>query len=405
MTEVPPPATLAAGPQDDDILNILLLGSDTDNPRNAGRTDAILIVSLNRTAGTASLLSIPRDLFVYIPGWNMQRINTAFGHGQQQDSTDGGYRLLKDTILYNLGIRIDFHARVDFADFRGIVDALGGVDVSVPCSLQDWRLKADDLDPQQEDNWELFTLGVGVRRLDGATALWYARSRRTSNDFDRGRRQQDLIRAIWRRARELGLISQIPALWPQLSAAVETDMRLDDLLGLVPMALSLDDSQITHYTLTANVDVHSWRTPDGASVLLPVPEAIQRLVGYFMQPSTGNRLVQGGPLVEIVNAGGFTGIDQVVADRLAWAGFAAAPVGSGGQGRSQSVVYDFTGRTKGSVLEALLSTLGLNAEDVIVEPQAERAADYRVLLGSAYRTCIFNVMPPVTATPDPVPAE
>lgn len=403
VTEIPPYAPLAEGPAGHNILNILLLGSDTDNPVNAGRTDAIMIVSLNRTAGTASLLSIPRDLFVYIPGHNMQRINTAFGYGENSGGDRDGYAYLKDAILYNLGIRIDFYARVDFNDFRAIIDALGGIEMTVDCALQDWRLKEPDLDPTVEDNWELFTLPVGVHMMNGDLSLWYARSRRTSSDFDRGRRQQDLMRAIWRRLRELGLLNQLPALWGQLTEMVDTDMQLQDVLGLIPLALSIDSDRIAHYTFRPGQEVQSWLTPGGSSVQLPIMEGVQAVVHNLMLPPTQNRLVQGGPVIEVVNGSGYLGLDRVAADTLAWEGFIAIATGiEPDQYRPDTVIYDFSGRTKDSPIEALLLTLRLPPEAVIVAPDAERTVDYQVVLGWEYRSCTHAVLPPVpTPTPEP----
>ncbi|GAB4527458.1 MAG: hypothetical protein Kow0063_02760 [Anaerolineae bacterium] len=381
---------------------MLLLGSDTENPVNAGRTDAIMLVSINRTAGTVNLLSIPRDLFVYIPGWTMQRINTAFGYGEHNGVEGGGVALLKDTILYNLGIRVDFYVRVDFADFRRIVDAVGGVEIAVDCAIQDWRLIEPGLDPEVEEHWELFTLPVGVHLMDGDLALWYVRSRRTSSDFDRGRRQQDIMRALWRRVNALGLLNQLPALWGQVTEIVDTDMQLPDLLGLVPLALTIDSSRIAHFTFQPNEDVRPWRTPDGASVQLMVPERVRALLGDFMQPATQNRLVQGGPVVEVLNATGYPGLDRVAADSLAWEGFRALAGGEEqGQYRGVSVVYDYVGRTKGGALDVLLEVLHLPPEAVVVEPDLARTVDYRVILGGDYRSCRHQVLPPVpTPTPE-----
>ncbi len=124
VTAVPPFVTLVDGPAEANLFNILVLGSDTANSANAGRTDAILIASINRSANTVSLLSIPRDLFVYIPGWTMQRMNAAFGFGEHNGYQDGGYGLLRDTIRYNLGIGIDAYARVDFNGFVDVINAL-----------------------------------------------------------------------------------------------------------------------------------------------------------------------------------------------------------------------------------------------------------------------------------------
>ncbi len=400
VTAIPPLMPPANPPDGDHVLNILLLGSDTANPLNAGRTDAIMIASINRSQDTVSLLSVPRDLFVYVPGWTMQRINTAFGYGEQI-APGYGYTLLKDTLRYNLGLEIDFYARVDFKDFQAIIDALGGVEITVDCALQDWILKAPDLDPQDEANWELLTLPVGVHVLDGHTALWYARSRRTSSDFDRGRRQQDLMRAIWLRLRRLGLLEQAGMLWDQLTGIVDTDMQVQDILGLLPTGLVLEPERIAQYVFIPHVHVESWLTPSGAAVQLPIREAVATLVQHFLQPPTGNRLVSAGPSIEIVNATGYPGMERVAADLLAWEGFRAIAAGAESNYTPRTTVYDFTGRTKGGILEALLAALRLPTAEVIITPDPQRSADYRVILGEDYRACQHSVMPPV---PTPTPA-
>jgi LCP family protein required for cell wall assembly len=401
VTAVPPFVTLVDGPAEANLFNILVLGSDTANSANAGRTDAILIASINRSANTVSLLSIPRDLFVYIPGWTMQRMNAAFGFGEHNGYQDGGYGLLRDTIRYNLGIGIDAYARVDFNGFVDVINALGGVEVSVDCAIQDWRLKSPDLEVSVEENWELFTLPVGVHLMDGDLALWYARSRRTSSDFDRGRRQQDLLRAIWRRLRELGLLSQVPALWGQVNEIVETDITLPDALSLIPVALGMESSNIATYVFRSGEHTRSWVTPGGSSVLLPNPDAVQRLVEHFVQPPTSNRLLRSAATVDVVNANGYPGLDRVAADQLAWAGISAIPAGIDQSGlRSRSVVYDFVGRTKGSMLSQLLEALRLSDDAVIIEPNADRTVDYRVILGGDFRSCAHSVAAPI---PTPTP--
>ena len=103
-----------------------------------------------------------------------QRINTAYQHGISVDYPGGGPGLLKDTILYNLGIRIDHTAMVEFDGFRQIVDTLGGVDVPVSCSYTDWRLIDPTFNPEVESNWNLYTTGPGLIHMDGDLALWYA---------------------------------------------------------------------------------------------------------------------------------------------------------------------------------------------------------------------------------------
>src|SRR6185436_2117835 len=174
---------------DKDIVNILLLGRDTDRTDRTYRTDVMIIASINKSANAVTLLTLPRDLFVYIPGWTMNRINTAAAHGDAIGYPGGGVALLEQTILYNLGIPIHGWARIDFDGFKEVVDILGGVDIPVSCEITECRLKSPGLDQQDSDNWELFTVTPGVWTMDGDMALWYARSRKRSSDFDRSRRQ------------------------------------------------------------------------------------------------------------------------------------------------------------------------------------------------------------------------
>jgi LCP family protein required for cell wall assembly len=388
-----PDAMVMASEEDYDITNFLLLGSDTSNPNNSGRTDVMVVVSVNHSEQTASLLSIPRDLYVYIPGHTMARINTAYGYGEQAVE-GGGYALLRETIAYNLGLNIDYYARVDFNSFREIIDSLGGIDVSVDCGLQDWRLKSPELDPQVEDNWELFTLPIGVHELDGNLTLWYARSRRTSSDFDRGRRHQVILRAVLARVRSLGLLEQMTELYPQVLEIVETNMPTQEIARIIPLATSLTSSQIASYTFTPNVEVRSWRAADGASVQAPVREAIGRLIQLFLTPPTEFQLRREQPRIEIVNASGFDDLSIVAAERLAWEGFAVTLADEAPRYQNQTTIVDYTGHSKASSLALIQDVMRVQTDDVSVTPDPERHVDFRITLGGAYYACTYNVIPP-----------
>jgi polyisoprenyl-teichoic acid--peptidoglycan teichoic acid transferase len=375
-----------------DIENFLLLGSDTSNPQNAGRTDVMVIVSVNQTAGTVSMLSIPRDLYVYIPGHRVYRINSAYGYGQQDGV--GGYELLAQTITYNLGIHIDHYARVDFVDFKNIVDALGGIDISVDCGIQDWRLKSPELDPTKADNWEMFTLPIGVHHLGGDLALWYARSRRTSSDFDRGRRHQALLRALWHRIRGLNLIQQLSDVWPQVLDTVQTDIQLNDMLNLVPLALALDPTRIASYTFRPNIETKAWLSPEGSEVLVPQRAAIHTLEQQMIEPPTAHQLVQENSRIEIDNASGAPSLSQVAADRLAWEGFIPTIAGETPPFQQRTVIYDFTGQSKGGSLGRLQAALRVTSDNVIIQPDPNRTVDFQVVLGGSYYACTYNVQAP-----------
>ena len=390
----PPPAVPLLTPGAN-VTPFLLLGTDSGSA--AGRTDVMIIVFVHHDTGTASLLSVPRDLYVYIPGWQMQRINTAYPHGSSANPDGGGIELLRETLRYNLGLDVEKYARVDFTTFRQLIDLLGGVEMTVDCAIQDWRLLEPGLDPAVASNWALFTLPAGVHNMDGDLALWYVRSRRTSSDFDRGRRQHDMLRAIWQRADSLGLFERLPELWQRLTATVETNITLPDVMSLLSLALHFDPNRLDSYTFRLNREVTLWRSPEGASVLLPIPEAIAQIGQQALTPLTANQVSSGLTRVEIVNAAGGGSMHRVAADRLAWEGVQTVISDERAPAQTNTTIIDYTGQSKGSYLEMLRRVLRVQEADVIQQPTANRAFDFRVLLGSAYYACTYGVIPPPPA--------
>ncbi|MBP8973628.1 MAG: LCP family protein [Anaerolineae bacterium] len=389
---VPIPERVPLLDTDPDVVNFLLLGSDTSGG-GVGRTDVIIIVSVNKRVGSVAMWHVPRDLLVYIPNHTMERINLAFALGESSGYPGGGFGLMQETILYNFGMEIEHFARVDFDDFMRIVEELGGLEISVDCAIADWRLKSPELDQTVEDNWEYYTLPIGRQRLDPYMALWYVRSRMTTSDLDRGRRQMDALRAMWYQAREQGLFSQVTQLWPEAVEVVQTDMTLADALALVPLAVSLDMSSIARYTGTRGVHYIPFRTPDdGRDVTLPNREVLVPLIQDFLTPPTANRLGRGTVNVVVQDVSGYgIGFDQVAVDRLAWEGFAASIDTSRAElRRDLSIIYDYTGQTKSSALDDLRRVLRVGEEQVVVQPDPNRTVDFRVEIGGAYNSCVYG---------------
>jgi LCP family protein required for cell wall assembly len=390
VTPIPPRVPLMD--TDPDVVNFLLLGSDTSGG-GVGHTDVIILVSVNKRAQSAAMWHIPRDLLVYIPNHTMDRINLAYALGVSSGYPGGGFGLMKETFLYNFGIEVDHYARVDFDDYMRVVDELGGLDISVDCAIVDWRLISPDLDPTLEDNWEYYTLPIGRQRLGPYMALWYARSRITTNDLDRGRRQMDVLRAMWHQARAQGMFAQVTQLWPEAVQVIETDMELTDVLSLVPLAVSLDISNIARYSGAIGVHYIPYTTPDdGREVFLPNPDALIPLIQDFLTPPTGNRLGRKQVTVDVVDKSAYgIGFDLVAVDRLAWEGFAARLE----QAQNYSpldltVIYDYTGEVKGSALDDLERVLRVGDAQVIVQPDPNRTVDFRVEIGRSYSSCVYG---------------
>lgn len=384
---------VAASPilTDNQTVTFALLGSDTRGGPSF-RTDTIVIAAVRPKSGQVSLISIPRDLWIYIPTHGMDRINTAYEYGNLTNYPGGGPALLKDSILYNLGIRIDHMAMIDFDGFRRVVNTLGGIDVPVVCPYTDWHLINPSADQQDPNNWSLFTVGPGVVHMDGDLALWYARSRDLSSDFDRGRRSQEVLRALYAQAMQTNALAKIPALYSDLSSTVTTDLGLSDVLKFAPLALHLTNASIRSYYISRQ-QVTSYTTAAGAEVLLPNPTAIQALLRQALSASP--QLPQTSALtIEVRNGTTTPGLDALAAQRLNYAGYNTRLAPADRTNYAGSLLYNLSAQDNPSQDAALLTALGLPASALVLAPM-QSDVPYVLIVGADYQTC-FN---PVNATP------
>jgi LCP family protein required for cell wall assembly len=245
----------------DEVVNIILLGSDRRPDSFGHRTDTMMIVSLDIENGQVTLFSIPRDLYVFQPGWRVDRINTA--------DVLGGFQRVSDTILYNFGIKVDHWARIQFTEFIRAINLLGGIDVQVGAPLGDYCNKV------------FWSYSPGVHHMDGQEALCYVRMRKNSGgDFDRLRRQQEVIVAVFNKFLTLDGLSRVPELFTQFAGLIETDMTVEDILPLIPFAAKIasDPSRIRRVTIDLSMS-SLWRVPySGASVVLPDWEKIEAML-------------------------------------------------------------------------------------------------------------------------------
>jgi len=247
-----------------DVVKILLLGSDW-RPNSGFRTDVMMLVAINKKTGGASVVSFPRDLFVTLPGVKQERINTAMAFG--------GFELTQQTFQYNFGFTPDYYVMTNFQGFVNIIDTLGGITVYAGSQLTDTCSL-----PIANDEGNC-SLGPGQIAMDGATALWYVRSRYSTSDFDRTRRAQEVIKATFFRLMNLNAIGRAPELFNSLKNNVETNLPLDVAISLARFAPDLlaNTEKIHQYAIGPR-EVWAWKTPEGAQVLLPNPDLIQPLL-------------------------------------------------------------------------------------------------------------------------------
>ncbi len=252
-------------------VNIILLGTDRrDNEPDVTRTDTLLIVSIDPVTKSAGVLSLPRDLWVNIPGYGFERVNTAFEIGEFQKK-GGGPALLRKTIEGLLGVPIHHYALVGFTGFRKVVDQLGGVVVDVE------RPFRDDEFPQGNYGTRRIIFQTGLQVLDGETALWFVRSRHADSDFGRNRRQRQFLLAVRQQALQLNMITKAPAMLSSIMESVRTDLRTTEILSLARVAKDVETSRLVSRAIDESM-VNPWMTPGGAAVLLPEPAAIRQVV-------------------------------------------------------------------------------------------------------------------------------
>ncbi|MFQ3536161.1 MAG: LCP family protein [Aggregatilineales bacterium] len=393
----PPTAIPPAAPTpvvNDDVLTILVLGSDSWQRRVISRTDTIIVVVINRTHGTVSLMYLPRDMYVYVPNDTMHKLNTAAALGVKRYGSENYIQLLRETLLYNFGIKVDFYARIGFTEFREIIGALGGLRIGVDCAIEGNRLISPDLDPHNPESYQVFRMEIGLHHMDADTALWYARARGSSSDIDRGRRQMEILTAIWRQARSANLLAQATQLVPRLLRIVDTDMTAADLLSLVPLALSLELDRVQHINLVFKEHFTQWYTTDnGMFTWLPVPEKMARAVQDLYTPPTRNRLRGEAPKVAISAIQPLLQYHQVAAERLMREGFAVTMLGTQmAQARNFTAIYDYTGGAKPNSLAILQSALRVSDRGVISQPDPNAPYDFRVEIGYSYpNSCEFKI--------------
>jgi LCP family protein required for cell wall assembly len=254
-------------------VNVLIMGldyRDWEAGEGAPRTDTMILLSLDPLSNSGGMLSIPRDLWVNIPGFDPGRINTAYRFGELYDIPGGGPALAMKTVEELLGLKIDYYGLIDFGAFERFIDEIGGVKIDI-----ENRIRVDPIVGETK------TLKPGVQVLPGDLALAYARARYTKGgDFDRAQRQQQVIMGIRNRILEqdflLSLIGRAPALYQELSAGIHTNMSLDQAIKLAWTAGKIPEENIKKGIIgTDHVTLN--QSPEGDDVLKPRPEQIRLL--------------------------------------------------------------------------------------------------------------------------------
>lgn len=262
-------------------MNLLVVGLDgfSNEYQRSARTDTILLVGVNFAARSAEILSLPRDLWLPVPNGLPiveARLNAAYHYGELYGVAGGGPAQLQATLEQGLGVHVDRYVVVSFLAFEQAIDAIGGIEVDVPEAIHDARFPRRSV----PNDTIAIDFPAGRVQMNGATALIYARIRHDSNDFQRMRRQQQVLFAARDRLLQPETLPHLPALAQILFSSVRTNLSWEDVALLGCVGPQIDRAAIQARVVDSSM-VEAKTLADGAQVLLPRPDSLPALIQEF----------------------------------------------------------------------------------------------------------------------------
>jgi len=369
-------------------INILFLGLDFRDweKGETPRTDTMILASYDPVTGQASTLTIPRDLWVNIPGFDFGKINTAYYLGEVYHLPGGGPSLAMKTVSDFLGVPIDYYVQLDFNTFIKLIDLIGGVIITPD---QDVKLERIG-----HPEWQEFLKAGQTVTLDGALTLSYARDRYTEkDDFDRSRRQQQVILAIRNRLLQFNnlpkLISKAPALYNEFSSGIKTNLDLQQIIQLGSAVVNLPKENL-HQSSISPAEVQIGTSPDGLSILIPIPDEIRNVrdsvftTAGSASPLAGaasaqDAIRQEAAKINIYNGSGTPGLAQKTADMLSAMGITV--VNSGDAGVYQATSSLAISNSKPYAINAIAQLLKMNSSQIQFASPPDPQVDLTLILG------------------------
>jgi polyisoprenyl-teichoic acid--peptidoglycan teichoic acid transferase len=362
--------------QGTDRVNVLLLGVDKrdDEPISGTRSDTIMLASIDPETKSAALVSIPRDLWVTIPGCTaaegcsggQQRINVAHAVG--------GPDLARKTVSADFGVPIQYYMRVDFRGFEQLIDAAGGVAIDV-----DWPVKDDEY-PTADYGYQRIYFAPGPQLLDGASALQYSRSRHGMSDFARAGRQQKVLVSLRNRALQLNMLARAADMVAIIQKSLSTDLSPVQMLSLAKLISQIDRDRISNLVLDTNYAT-PFKGQDGADLLRPNTPAIRAAIASTQRLAAHPEL---RAKVEVLNGSGTAGLGQKAADYLTAQGYNVVRIAAAERNDYRSSLVQVLS-TDRRAAEALATTLQVPTTAISELPTPGAGADVRVVLGQDFR--------------------
>jgi len=240
--------------------NYLLLGTDHRPGWTSWRTDVIMVVGVDRANSRVAVFSIPRDLYVQIPGYGWGRINQVDNIGEKINPGGGGPSLISQVLANTLGISTNHWVRIRMDGFIDVVNAVGGVTVHLDCPFY------EPIFNLTTNAWDYFALPAGDVWLDGDTAYWFVRLRYRESDIGRSQRQREFLWGLRNQVIRTNLLANFPQLYSAFQGMVATDMNPLEIVEMLGWGVQLDPASVRASGLTL-YDLQNYITPEGAAVL------------------------------------------------------------------------------------------------------------------------------------------
>jgi LCP family protein required for cell wall assembly len=401
-TQVAKPPAVVIGPEPipwdgASRVNILVMGLDYRDwvsGEGAPRTDTMILASVDPLSKTVGLLSIPRDLWVNLPGFEEpNRINVAYRFGETYQLPGGGPALAMDTVEGLLGLKIDYYALIDFYSFEQFIDELGFIEIDVPHNI--W---VDPIDGPT------VKLKRGAHDLPGNLALAYARARNTEGgDFDRAGRQMQVIMAVRDRILSYDmfatLISRAPAIYEQISSGIQTNLTLEQAVQLAWLVQQIPEEDIKRGAIGTD-HVTFGKSPEGDDVLKPRPEQIrilrdeifasEGLASPAMAGADPQELMQTeNAKVSVLNGAGVPGLATRTSDYLTTQGVNVTSTGDAPELYNATTIISYTGNPY--TINYLVNLMGISENRIYNRFDPTSQVDVELFLG--YDWANNNSMP------------
>jgi polyisoprenyl-teichoic acid--peptidoglycan teichoic acid transferase len=377
----------------EDRINVLLLGMGGAGHDGPYLSDTMILVSIKPSTKKVSMVSIPRDLLVEIPGFGYWKINNSNAFGEQKDPGNGG-TLAKEVVSKTFDIPVHYYVRIDFAGFEKIIDEIGGIKVQIDRSFTDYQY------PTEDHKYQVIAFEEGRQTMDGETALKFTRSRHGNNgegsDFARSQRQQKVLQAFKQRLLSYDFLlnpTKIKKLSKTLSEHIRTDLELWETIKLAQLTKEADTENIITQVLDDSPNGNLYASiVNEAYVLIPKGDNfsyINRMVKNIFNKNDEQAIeeIQSSQVsVEIRNGTTTPGLASINSQDLKFKGFKISKIGNAPeQTYEQTVIYKLSNTIsdKENILKEKYNTeiLELNIPDW-VKDNAAPDLDYFVILGS-----------------------